>query len=52
MPVHDSSLFILVHQFLLETFPGGMLFVPRLYLDVPALDNAMVQELAVWYRHS
>ena len=49
--VHGSSLFSLVHPFLLKSIPGGMLFVHCLYSAVPALDNAMVQELAVWYRH-
>ncbi len=61
MSVHGSCLFILynvctwfisVHPGSPVSFPVGMLFVPHLHSAVPALDNAMVQELAVWYRHS
>ncbi len=50
MSVYGSSWFILVLLFLLKTFPWGMLFVPRLYSAVPALDNALEQESAIWYR--
>jgi hypothetical protein len=60
MSVHGSSLFVLfnvcswfisVHPGTPISFPGGMLLVPLLYSAIPALDNAMVQELAVWYTH-